>query len=41
MYFQDNDKHHIPHIHARYQNAEAVFSIVDGSLINGEIPQKK
>ena len=41
MYFQDNEKHHIPHIHARYQNKEAVFSILDGSLIDGEIPYKK
>jgi len=41
MYFQDHDKHHTPHIHVRYQNSEAVFSIIDGSLIEGEIPLKK
>ena len=30
MYFYDNGKHNLPHIHAEYQDDEAVFSILDG-----------
>jgi hypothetical protein len=41
MYFQDDSRHHIPHIHAKYQDEEAVFSILDGTLIDGKIPPKK
>lgn len=41
LYFFDNRQHKLPHIHVRYQEHEAVFSIPDGNLINGEIPQNK
>jgi hypothetical protein len=41
LYFFDNRKHQLPHIHVRYQGQEAVFSIPDGQLIDGEIPQNK
>jgi len=41
MYFKDIQRHHLPHIHARYQNANAVFSIEDGSLLDGEFPPNK
>jgi hypothetical protein len=41
MYFRDVQRHHLPHIHARYQNANAVFSIDDGSLLDGEFPPNK
>lgn len=41
MYFQDTDKHQKPHIHARYQEHEAVISIADGSVLDGSIPAKK
>ena len=27
MYFFDNTRHHRPHIHAQYQDQEAVFGI--------------
>jgi hypothetical protein len=33
MYFYDTGKHDMPHIHAEYQNDEAVFSILDGDII--------
>ena len=32
MYYIDNKKHHLPHIHVKYQGQEAVFSIPDGEL---------
>jgi len=41
MYAKDNKKHHIPHIHVMYQNDEALFSIPDGDILEGELPNKK
>ena len=41
MYAKDNQKHHIPHIHVEYQDDEAVFSIPDGKLLEGKLPNKK
>ena len=41
MYAKDNQKHHIPHIHVEYQDEEAVFSVPDGKLLEGRLPQKK
>ena len=36
MYWFDTQKHKLPHIHVRYQGAEAVFSL-DGRLLEGTI----
>ncbi|MBI5329471.1 MAG: DUF4160 domain-containing protein [Betaproteobacteria bacterium] len=41
MYFFDDERHHLPHIHVKYQGQEASFSIRDGALIRGELPQAK
>lgn len=41
LYFFDDERHKLPHIHARYQGAEASFSIGDGAILNGEIPLTK
>ena len=41
MYFSDNGKHNMPHIHAEYQDDEAVFSILDGEVISGSLPRKQ
>ena len=41
MYYLDNKRHHTPHIHVKYQSHEAVISIPDGKLLEGEIPQNK
>ena len=41
MYFRDNRRHHLPHIHVRYQSEEASVSIDDGSLLDGILPQKQ
>ena len=40
MYFYDDERHSLPHIHAKYQGQEASFSILDGSCLNGDIPQQ-
>jgi hypothetical protein len=41
MYFMDNRRHHLPHIHVKYQDQEAVIGIADGSLIEGELKPNK
>jgi hypothetical protein len=41
MYFLDNRRHHRPHIHARYQEHEAVYAIDDGELLEGMLPRGK
>lgn len=41
MFFYDTDKHNTPHIHAEYQDQVAVYSIVDGTVLSGELPAKK
>lgn len=40
MYFDDNDKHHKPHIHVKYSGQEAVFSIKDKEILEGNVPIK-
>ena len=41
MYFYDNNKHHLPHIHVSYQDDEAVFSIEKAEMIEGKLPNAK
>jgi hypothetical protein len=41
MFFRDNRRHHLPHIHARYQDEEAAISIEDGSVLDGTLPPKQ
>lgn len=41
MYYLDNKKHHLPHIHIKYQGKEAVLSIPDGELLEGELKANK
>lgn len=41
MYFFDDKQHHMPHIHVKYQEQEAVFSIPDGEIIEGELKKNK
>jgi len=41
MFYGDNKEHKLPHIHARYQDYKASFSIPDGNLLDGGLPPKK
>ncbi len=41
MYFFDNQQHNLPHIHVKYQDEEAVFSIEDAELIAGNLKISK
>ena len=41
MYYLDTKQHHLPHIHVKYNDEEAVFSIPEGDLLEGRIPSNK
>ena len=41
MYFFDDKQHHVPHLHAEYAGARAVFDFADGSILAGELPTSK
>jgi hypothetical protein len=41
LYFFDDERHKLPHIHARYQGQDATFSIMDGAMLAGAIPAAK
>ena len=40
MYREVGSKHHIPHIHAEYQDNEVVVSL-NGEVLEGNIPKNK
>jgi len=33
MYYFDNKKHKLPHIHVKYQGEQAIFTIPEGNLL--------
>lgn len=39
--FKDTEKHHVPHIHAEHQGKVAVYSILDGTVLVGDVPPNK
>ena len=41
MFFEIKEKHHLPHIHLRYQGYRASVSIEDGVLLAGELPARQ
>jgi hypothetical protein len=41
LYFFDDERHKLPHIHARFQGHNASFSILDGAVLAGDIPLAK
>jgi hypothetical protein len=41
LYFMDRDKHKQPHLHAQYQEHEAILAIPDGKLLAGRLPANK
>jgi len=40
MYFNDNERHHLPHFHAKYGDMSASFDF-EGNIIAGEFPIKQ
>ncbi len=41
MFYFDNKKHHLPHIHAQYGEHEAIIGIDDGEVLEGNLPKPK
>ena len=41
MFFYDDKKHKLPHIHASYGEYNTVYSIEDSELLEGEFPKNK
>ena len=41
IFFEDNERHYLPHIHVRYQGNKAAISIEDGKVLAGKFPQKQ
>lgn len=41
MYYFDQRRHHAPHIHVKYQDAEAVLAIPEGEVLEGNLPPNK
>jgi hypothetical protein len=37
MFFEIKEKHHLPHIHVRYQGMKASIAIDDGRLLAGDL----
>ncbi|MBM3135795.1 MAG: DUF4160 domain-containing protein [Chloroflexi bacterium] len=37
MYYFDKRRHHLPHIHVRYQDQEAVIAIPGGEVLEGAL----
>ena len=41
LYFGDDEHHHIPHVHARYQSEKVSVSIPTGEVLAGSFPEAK
>jgi hypothetical protein len=41
LYLIDNKHHHLPHIHAKYNEYEASIAIADGEILAGDLPRKQ
>ncbi len=41
LYYIDNKKHNLPHIHVKYQEYEVIVAIPDGNVLEGSIPSSK
>lgn len=41
MYYLDNKRHSLPHIHVKYQEQEVVLRIPDGDVLEGQFRNDK
>ncbi len=41
MFYVDNKQHKLPHIHVKYNDQDAVYSIPDGNLLEGRLSTAK
>jgi hypothetical protein len=41
IFYGDNEQHHTPHIHVRYQGKKASIAIDDGRILAGDFPPRQ
>jgi len=41
IFYGDNEQHHTPHIHARYQGKKVSIAIDDGRVLAGDFPPRQ
>jgi hypothetical protein len=41
MFFEIQEKHHLPHVHVRYQGYNASLAVEDGALLAGDLPLRQ
>ena len=41
LYYGDDQQHHLPHVHVRYQGKKAAVGIADGRILAGEFPARQ
>jgi len=41
IFYKDDEQHHIPHIHARYQGKKVSVALDDGRLLAGDFPPRQ
>jgi len=41
MRWERGEPHHLPHIHAEYQDHKAVFSLPEGEVLAGSLPRRQ
>ena len=41
MFFNDSEQHYLAHIHAQYNEYDAVYSIKESCILEGSLPQKQ
>lgn len=41
IYFNDSEQHYLEHIHVQYNEYDAVYSIKDINLLEGNLPPKQ
>jgi len=41
IFFEESERHHLPHIHVRYSGEKASIAIEDGRILAGGFPSKQ
>ena len=41
IFFEESERHHLPHIHVRYSGEKASIAIEDGRILAGAFPPKQ
>ena len=41
MHWEKGEPHHLPHLHAEYQDHKAVFSVPEGEVLAGSLPRRQ